>query len=142
MCSGPFGLGSADVAVHHGDVSALLAHLAAGRSPCGHGPTFCPRRVVPGFSDTPRDSRLVITQEWIAGALRRWFIAAATVVATALGGTHQAFGEWVYRSSAVLLIAFAVLTAATARVPRSVFFKICPVLLGACAARLLAAGWV
>lgn len=50
--------------------------------------------------------------------------------------------DWVYRAAAVLLLALAALTALTAARTSVVWFKVCPVLLGACAGLLLAASAV
>ena len=120
----------------------MLAYVAAGAVALwGLAHVLPTARVVRGFGDTSRDNRLVITQEWVAEAMTMWFIAAVVVIATARGGSQQAFANWVYRAAAVLLIALAALTAATGARTAVVFFKICPVLLGACAALLLAAGW-
>ena len=98
-------------------------------------------RVVQGFSDTSRDNRLVISQEWIAEAMTMWFIAAIVVVATAFGGSHQNLTDWVYRASAILLLAIAALTTVTGARTAVIFFKVCPVLLTGTAALLLVASW-
>jgi hypothetical protein len=74
---------------------------------------------------------LVITQEWIAEAMAMWFIAAVVVIAAASGNPCQALADWVYRASAIMLLAVAVLTATTGARTAVVFFKICPVLLSA-----------
>ena len=71
-----------------------------------------------------------------------WFIAAIVAIATALGGSQHALVDWVYRTSAILLLAIAVLTTVTGARTPVIFFKICPVLLGATAALLLAASWI
>jgi len=99
-------------------------------------------KVVAGYSDTSRDNRLIITQEWVAEAITMWFIAAIVVVATALGGSQQSLVDWIYRISAIVLMAIATLTSVTGARTAVIFFKICPVLLGATAALLLAASWV
>ena len=75
-------------------------------------------RVVHGYDDTTRDNRLVITQEWIAEALAMWFIASIVVISTAAGGFHRPLTDWIYRTSAIMLLAVAVLTTVTgARTP-------------------------
>jgi hypothetical protein len=96
-------------------------------------------RVVEGFSDTSRDNRLIIAQEWIAEGMTMWFIAAVVVLATAVGGSHRLLTEWVYRASAFMLVALAVLTAITGARTPVIFFKICPFLQGFTAALLLGA---
>ena len=136
-------LGAAVTEVHHVGVSDVLAYVAAGVVGLwGVAHALPTARVVHGFSDTSHDNRLVITQEWIAEAMTMWFIAAVVVIAAALGGSHHAFADWVYRASAVMLVAVAVLTAVTGARTPVIFFKICPFLLCATAALLLTASWV
>jgi hypothetical protein len=133
-------LGFAGIAGHHIGVSAVLAYVAAGVVALwGVAHVLPTARVVHGFNDTSRDNRLVIAQEWIAEAMTMWFVAA---VAAALGGSHQVLADWVCRASAIMLIALAALTAVTRARTAVIFFKICPVLLGASAALLLVASWV
>ena len=71
-----------------------------------------------------------------------WFIAALVAIATAVGGSQQSLTAWVYRASAVMLLAVAALTASTGARTAVIFFKICPVLLSFTAALLFAASWV
>lgn len=71
-----------------------------------------------------------------------WSIAAVVVIATASGSSHQALADWIYRASAIMLLAVALLTATTGARTAVIFFKICPVLLSATAALLLTASWV
>jgi hypothetical protein len=99
------------------------------------------RNVVAGFSDTSADNRLVITQEWLAEAMTMWFIAALVVIATAIDA-EDSVTRWVYRSSAVMLIAIGALTAVTGARTPVIFFKICPVLLTSVATLLLIASFV
>ena len=99
------------------------------------------RNVVAGFSDTSADNRLVITQEWLAEAMTMWFIAALVVIATAIDA-EESVTRWVYRSSAVMLIAVGALTAVTGACTPVIFFKICPVLLTSVATLLLIASFV
>jgi hypothetical protein len=124
-------------------MGAVLAYVAAGVVGLwGVAHVLATARVVRGFSDTSRDNRLVITQEWIAEGMTTWFIAAVVVLAPALGGPHHAFADWVYRASAIMLVALAALTAVTGARTAVIFFKVCRVLLGTTAALLLAASWV
>jgi hypothetical protein len=105
-------------------LSSVLAYVAAGVVGLwGVAHVLPTARVVHGFSDTSRDNRLVITQEWIAEGMTMWLIATVVIIAAALGSSHHAFGDWVYRTPVI-------------------FFKICPVLLCATAALLLTASWV
>ncbi|MGO9584086.1 MAG: hypothetical protein ACLP36_14925 [Acidimicrobiales bacterium] len=136
-------LGGADTRAHHVGVGAVLAYVAASVVGLWGVAHILPTaRVVHGFSDTSRDNRLVVAQEWVAEAMTMWFIAAVVVVATALGSSHQALADWIYRASAIMLLAVAVLTAATGARTAVIFFKICPALLSVTAALLLTASWV
>jgi hypothetical protein len=98
-------------------------------------------RVVAGYADTSRDNRLVVAQEWIAEALTMWFVSALVIVVTSLGGAEQMM-DWVYRISALLLLAVGGLTAVTGARTPVVFFKICPAVMTTCAVLLLTASWV
>jgi len=124
-------------------VSSVLGYLAAGVVALwGVAHVLPTAKVVEGFDDTSRDNRLVITQEWIAEAMTMWFISGVVILATAVGGSHQVLTDWVYLASAIMLVALALLTALTGARTPVVFFKICPVLLGATAALLVVASWL
>jgi hypothetical protein len=124
-------------------MSAALAYIAAGIVALWGAAHVLPTaQVVRGYSDTSSDNRLVITQEWIAEAMAMWFIAVVVVLATALGGSHESLTCWIYRASAIMLLAEAALTAVTGARTPVVFFKICPFLLGAMATLLLVASWI
>jgi hypothetical protein len=124
-------------------VSAVLAYVASGIVALwGVAHALPTARVVHGFSDTSRDNRLVVAQEWIAEATTMWFIASVVVIVTAVAGSQQSVTIWVYRASALMLLAVAALTASTGARTAVVFFKICPILLSVTAALLLAASWV
>jgi hypothetical protein len=135
-------LGSATLAPDADRMSAVLAYVAAGAVALwGFAHVLPTAKVVEGYSDTSRDNRLVITQEWIAEAMTMWFIAAVVVIATATSGSQHSLVDWIYRVPAILLFAIAALTAVTGARTPVIFFKICPVVLGATAVLLLAASW-
>lgn len=124
-------------------MGAVLAYLAAGVVGLwGVAHVLPTARVVRSFSDTSRDNRFVVAQEWIAEAMTMWFIAAVVVIATASGSSHNELADWIYRASAIMLLAVAVLTAITGARTAVIFFKICPLLLSITAALLLTASWV
>ena len=123
-----------------GDMDEVLAYLAAGLVGLwGVSHAIPTRQVVAGFEPTTRDNRLVITQEWLAEAFTMWGLAAAVVVATAVGGANSDVTVWLYRVVAALLVAIAALTALTGARTPVVWFKICPVLLSSSAALLVVA---
>ena len=63
-------------------------------------------------------------------------VATVTIVAAESVAAH-----WVYRISAVLLAALAVLTQLTGAKTSVIWFRICPMLLGTCAALLVIASF-
>jgi len=67
-----------------------------------------------------------------------WGIAVLVIAVTAVDRDATAT-EWVYRVAAGMLVALAVLTAATGARTPVIWFKICPVLLTCSAALLVAA---
>ena len=93
------------------------------------------RQVVRGFAPISKDNRFVLVQEWLAEALTMWGIAALVVVVTA-SASDSAVTAWVYRCSAGLLLALAVLTSLTGARTPVIWFRVCPVLL-TCSALLL-----
>jgi hypothetical protein len=99
------------------------------------------RQVLAGFQPITVDNRRIITQEWLAEALTMWGIAAVVIAATAAGGTATNVRAWVYCAASGLLLGLATLTALTGARTPVVWFKICPALLSAAAALLLAASF-
>jgi len=79
------------------------------------------------------DNRRVLLQEWLAEAVVMWGTAALIVVVTVAGGGDLI--GWVYRVTAGLLLALALLTALTGGRTPVVWFKLCPVQLPTSAAR-------
>jgi hypothetical protein len=117
----------------------LLAYLAAAVTALwGVAHAVPTRRVVAGFGPLSGDNRRVLAQEWLAESLTMWGVAAMVVVATAVDG-QTAVTAWVYRAAAGLLLALATLTALTGARTAVIWFKVCPVLLGASATLLLVA---
>lgn len=98
------------------------------------------RQVIAGFEPIEPDNRLVLIQEWLAEAFTMWGIATIVVAAT-LAGSDTSVAAWVYRAAAGLLIALAMLTAATGARTPVIWFKICPVLLATSAVLLLIASF-
>jgi hypothetical protein len=119
---------------------AVLAYLSAAIiTAWGIAHAIPTRQVLAGFSPITRDNRRVIQQEWLAEAVTMWGLAAVIIAATAADGTTADIRAWVYRAVSALLIALATLTALTGARTPVIWFKICPVLLGATAALLLTA---
>jgi hypothetical protein len=97
------------------------------------------RQVLTGFAPITADNRRIVAQEWLAEAFTMWGIAAMVIVVTAIGAAGTGAQPWVYRVAAGLLLALGTLTALTGARTSVVWFKICPALLAASAALLLAA---
>jgi hypothetical protein len=85
--------------------------------------------VVNGFGDISKDNRLIIIQEWVAEGVAICFVGILVLLVTALEGPTNPVSLIVYRSSAVLFVVIAVLTAVTGARTPVVPFKICPFLL-------------
>jgi hypothetical protein len=123
-------------------MSEVLAYLSAGGIALwGVAHALPTRAVVGAFGPISVDNRRVITQEWLAEALAMWFIAAIVVITTAVAGSAEAITVWVYRASALMLLAVAALTTATGARTAIVWVKICPVLLTTTAALPVVASW-
>ena len=124
-------------------MGTFLAYLAAGLVALwGIAHAIPTRQVLAGFEPVTADNRRVILQEWLAEAFTMWGVAALVVTATATGADDGDLRAWVYRITAGLLIALAVLTSLTGARTPAIWFKICAVLLTCSAVLLLAASWV
>jgi hypothetical protein len=95
------------------------------------------RQVVAGFGELSRDSRLVLTQEWVAEALAMWLVAALTVTVAVAGDTGTA--RLVYRVCAGFLAVLAVWTAVTGARTPVIWFRLCPLVMAGATGLLLAA---
>lgn len=95
------------------------------------------RQVVKGFGEISRDSRLVLTMEWIAEALAMWLVAAL-VVAAAIAADEPA-ADLVYRVCAGFLVVLGAWTSATGARTPVIWFKVCPVVMAVSAGLLVAA---
>ena len=98
------------------------------------------RQVVAGFAPITPNNRRVLVQEWLAEAFTMWGLAALIITVTIVAAESVAT-DWVYRISAALLAALAVLTQLTGAKTTVIWFRICPVLLGTCAALLVIASF-
>ena len=95
------------------------------------------RAVVAGFGSISLDNRRVLTMEWVAEGVTMLFAGALVAAVTLSAGADDSAAVLVYRLTAALLAAVAVLTALTgARTPVA-WFKACPVVMAAVVALLL-----
>jgi hypothetical protein len=117
-----------------------LAYLAAGILAAWGVIHVAPtRQVVTSMEPSTNDSRLVIIQEWIVEALAMWGLAALVIAAATT--TPPATENWIYRVTAAIVAAIAVLTAFTGARTPVVWFKICLVVLATVVALLLGASF-
>ena len=107
-------------------MNEILAYVAAGITGLwGLAHAIPTRQVLAGFEPIAVDNRRIMLQEWLAEAVTMWGIAALVIAVTAVGSDMAL----VYRVSAGLLLALAVLTTLTGARTRVVWFKVCPALL-------------
>jgi hypothetical protein len=124
-------------------MATVLAYVAAGLVALwGVAHAIPTREVVRGFEPITRDNRRVLIQEWLAEALALWGVAATIIGISAIGPEGSGAIDWVYRASAGILIALAILTAFTGARTPVIWFKICPVLLTTSASLLVIASLV
>ena len=120
-------------------MTAVLAYVAAGITGLwGIAHAVPTRQVLAGYAPITVDNRRVLLQEWLAEAFTMWGLAALVIVVTATGG-GTGVAAWVYRVTAGLLLALAVLTGLTGARTPVVWFRVCPVLLTCSAVLLLLA---
>jgi hypothetical protein len=119
----------------------LLAYLAAAILAAWAVIHVVPtRQVVRSIEPSTNDSRLVITQEWIVEALAMWGLATLVIVVAATA-TPAATENWIYRITAAIVAAIAVLTGFTGARTPVVWFKMCLVVLATVMGLLLAASF-
>ncbi len=94
------------------------------------------RQVLAGSEPITTDNRRVALQEWLAEALAMWGFGALVITVTVVGGAGAQSTQWVYRITAGVLVAFAVLTGLTGARTPVIWFKICPVVMVGSAALL------
>jgi hypothetical protein len=99
------------------------------------------RNVVKGFGAISEDNRRIITMEWVAEGMALCFVGVLAFLVTALGPGGDV-GIVVWRACAAMLIAMALLTAATGARTALPVFKVCPLVKTVAAVLLLAASWM
>jgi hypothetical protein len=123
-------------------MGAVLAYVSAALvAAWGVAHAIPTRQVLASFEPIATDNRRIILQEWLAEAFTMWGVAVIITAATAALGHATDIRAWVYRAAAVLLISLGTLTALTGARTPVIWFKICPVLLGAVALLLLFASF-
>jgi hypothetical protein len=84
------------------------------------------KQVVAGFGDISRESRLIITMEWIGEGLTLCFIGLLVLIITLMGFSGDQAGLIVIWLAASMLIVMAILTFFTGAKTSITPIKICP----------------
>jgi hypothetical protein len=114
---------------------ALLYAASALISAWGLAHLVPTRAVVAGFGPISVDNRRVLTMEWVAEGITMLFVGALVAAVTVAGGGSADLV--VYRLSAGVLAAIAVLTAVTGARTPVVWFKACPFVMAVCIGLIL-----
>ncbi len=85
------------------------------------------KSVVNGFGKISEDNKRIIAMEWIAEGLTLCFIGLLALFITIWGDPQNPISIMVYRASAAMLIAMAILTSLTGARTAIVPIKICPI---------------
>jgi hypothetical protein len=82
--------------------------------------------VARSFGPISRESKRIITMEWIAEGLTLCFIGILVLLITILGGYRNSISVIVYRSSAIMLFIMAILTLLTGARTSIIAIRFCP----------------
>ena len=93
--------------------------------------------VVASFGAISIDNRRVLTMEWVAEGVTMLFVGTLIASVTLLDGGNGSVALLVYRLSAGMLAAIAVLTAFTGARTPVVWFKACPFVMVTCIVLIL-----
>ena len=85
------------------------------------------RAIVTGFGSISDDNKRIITMEWIAEGLTLVFIGVLVLLITILNGSQTPVSLNVFRISAAMLLAMAVLSLFTGARTSIIPVKICPI---------------
>ncbi|MFC2006050.1 hypothetical protein ACFLVG_03730 [Chloroflexota bacterium] len=108
-------------------ISDILLYIGAGViTVWGIAHIVPTKSVVNGFGQITEDNKKIITMEWIAEGLTLCSIGLVVLFITIFGGSQNPVSIIVYRISALMLIALAVLSLFTGARTSIVPIKICP----------------
>jgi len=120
--------------------SAALGYLAAGVLIAWGTAHLAPTRAVAAsFGDITHDNRRILIMEWVAEGITHISLGALIVLITAIEGVGDSATHLTYRFVAAVLVVLAALTALTGSRTPVVWFRVCPFVLSAAAALLVAA---
>jgi hypothetical protein len=85
------------------------------------------KSVVKGFGPISKESKRIITMEWISEGLSLCFIGILVLVITIIAGSGNSVSIIVYRISAIMLFIMALLTAFTGARTSIIAIRFCPV---------------
>jgi hypothetical protein len=100
------------------------------------------RAVVASFGAISVDNRRILVMEWMAEGITHIAIGVLVILATAIEGVGDATTKLIYIVSAAVLLTLAGLTAATGSRTQVIWFRVCPFVLTAAGALLVAASLV
>ena len=121
-------------------MSEALAYVAAGIVFFWGVSHIIPtREVVAGFGDISTDNRHIITMEWVAEGLSFIFVAGLIAVVTLSSAVLEPAEDLIYRVTPAFLLTIGVWTAMTGARTKVMWFKMCPVVMSASSALLIAA---
>jgi hypothetical protein len=122
---------------------ALLAYVASAILIAWGTAHLAPTRdVVASFGAISVDNRRILVMEWMAEGITHISIGVLVILATAIDGPADATTQLIYIVSAGVLVALAVLTAVTGSRTPVIWFRVCPFVLTAAGALLVAASLV
>jgi ABC-type polysaccharide/polyol phosphate export permease len=121
-------------------IAAVLAYVASAILLAWGTAHLAPTRaVVASFGAISDDNRRILVMEWMAEGITHVAIGRLVILATAIAGAGDPTIQLVYVVSAGVLVVLAGLTAVTGSRTPVIWFRVCPFVLTAAGALLVAA---
>ncbi len=118
--------------------AAVLGYLASAVLIAWGAAHLAPTRAVAAsFGDISLANRRILIMEWMAEGITHISLGALIVLTTAVDGAGDPTTQLVYRVAAGVLVALALLTAATGARTEVIWFRVCPFVLSSAAALLV-----
>ena len=123
--------------------AALLAYVASAILIAWGSAHLAPTRTVAAsFGAISADNRRILVMEWMAEGITHIALGVLVILATAIEGAGDATTKLIYIVSAAVLLTLAGLTAVTGSRTQVIWFRVCPFVLTAAGALLVAASLV
>ena len=87
---------------------------------------FATKGVIGGFGIISKETKLIITMEWIMEGLTLCFLGAIVILVTFLAGSEDAVSKIVFFSSSAMLVIMAVVSLFTGARASFIVYKLCP----------------